>query len=68
MPCTGRPDFVMELVRGIPISEYCDQNNLPVKERLELFVTVCSRSNGAGSKFAIHSTTGVVTVAGVHQP
>src|SRR3954462_2111409 len=33
---SGRPFFVMELVRGIPITEYCDQNNLPVQERLEL--------------------------------
>jgi hypothetical protein len=38
---SGRPYFVMELVRGVPITEYCDQNNLPVHERLELFVQVC---------------------------
>ena len=35
---SGRPYFVMELVRGIPITEYCDQNKLPIRERLELFV------------------------------
>src|SRR5262249_16779084 len=34
---TGRPYFVMELVRGIPINEFCDQNHLPVRDRLELF-------------------------------
>ena len=35
---SGRPYFVMELVRGVPITEYCDQNNLAVHERLDLFV------------------------------
>jgi serine/threonine protein kinase len=38
---TGRPYFVMELVRGIPITEFCDQNHLTVLARLELFVDVC---------------------------
>jgi len=38
---TGRPYFVMELVRGIKITEYCDQNNLSTKERLDLFIKVC---------------------------
>jgi len=46
----GRPYFVMELVRGIRITEYCDQNNLPTKERLDLFIKVCQaisrRSSG----------------------
>src|SRR5213076_2931203 len=37
---TGRPYFVMELVRGVPITNYCDQNNLLTKERLDLFVQV----------------------------
>src|ERR1700677_3126891 len=37
---TGRPYFVMELVRGIKITEYCDQNNLTTKERLDLFIKV----------------------------
>ena len=36
----GRPYFVMELVRGIKITEYCDQNNLTTKERLDLFIKV----------------------------
>src|SRR6266853_315220 len=35
---TGRPYFVMELVRGIKITEFCDQNNLSTSERLELFI------------------------------
>jgi eukaryotic-like serine/threonine-protein kinase len=38
---SGRPYFVMELVRGIPITDYSDQNNLPVHERLGLFAQVC---------------------------
>src|SRR5205085_3265427 len=38
---TGRPFFVMELVRGVRITEYCDQNNLPTEERLKLFTQVC---------------------------
>src|SRR5205823_10068950 len=38
---SGRPYVVMELVRGIPITQYCDQNHLTPRERLELFVTVC---------------------------
>ena len=38
---TGRPYFVMELVQGVPITEYCDRNSLPARERLELFITVC---------------------------
>src|SRR5262245_12003460 len=37
----GRPYFVMELVQGVPMTEYCDQCNLTTRERLELFITVC---------------------------
>src|SRR6266542_6648412 len=37
----GRPYFVMELVRGIPITEYCDQARFTVRQRLEVFVQVC---------------------------
>ena len=37
----GRPYFVMELVRGIRITDYCDQANLSTKERLDLFIKVC---------------------------
>src|SRR5208283_3156712 len=38
---TGRPYFVMELVRGVKITDYCDQNNLSTRERLDLFIPVC---------------------------
>jgi serine/threonine protein kinase len=38
---TGRPYFVMELIRGVPITAFCDENRLTPRERLELFVTVC---------------------------
>ena len=38
----GRPYFVMELVRGVPITNFCDHNQFAVEERLKLFVTVCS--------------------------
>src|SRR5207244_2093813 len=38
---TGRPYFVMELVRGVPITEFCDANQLPPRDRLELFLKVC---------------------------
>jgi eukaryotic-like serine/threonine-protein kinase len=51
---SGRPYFVMELVRGIPITEYCDQNNLPVHERIELFVLVCHAVQHAHQKGIIH--------------
>jgi serine/threonine protein kinase len=50
----GRPYFVMELVRGIPITDYCDQNNLPVNERLELFVSVCRAVQHAHQKGIVH--------------
>src|SRR5262249_24947161 len=40
-PSVGRPYFVMELVRGVPITDYCDQNQLTPRQRLELFVPVC---------------------------
>ena len=51
---SGRPYFVMELVRGIPINEYCDKNQLPPKERLELFITVCQAIQHAHQKGIIH--------------
>ncbi|MCH8210479.1 MAG: protein kinase, partial [Planctomycetes bacterium] len=47
---TGRPYFVMELVKGIPITEYCDQNNLTVHERLDLFKLVCAAVQHAHQK------------------
>jgi eukaryotic-like serine/threonine-protein kinase len=51
---SGRPYFVMELVRGVPITDFCDQNHLPVRERLELFITVCQAVQHAHQKGIIH--------------
>jgi eukaryotic-like serine/threonine-protein kinase len=51
---TGRPYFVMELVRGIKITDYCDQNHLPPRERLELFTQVCRAIQHAHQKGIIH--------------
>src|SRR5688572_1052943 len=51
---TGRPYFVMELVRGIRVTEYCDENNLPTAERLELFIQVCQAIQHAHQKGIIH--------------
>src|SRR5436190_1802608 len=51
---SGRPYFVMELVRGIPITNFCDQNHLPVRGRLELFVNVCQAVQHAHQKGLIH--------------
>src|SRR5439155_27132 len=50
----GRPYFVMELVRGIPITDYCDQNQLTPRERLELFIPVCHAVQHAHQKGIIH--------------
>ena len=50
----GRPFFVMELVRGIPITDYCDQHNLPTAERLQLFIAVCHAVQHAHQKGIIH--------------
>lgn len=50
----GRPYFVMELVDGIPITEYCDENKLSVDERLKLFVSVCKAVQHAHQKGIIH--------------
>ena len=51
---TGRPYFVMELVRGIRITDYCDQNQLSVPERLRLFIQVCQAVQHAHQKGIIH--------------
>jgi serine/threonine protein kinase/tetratricopeptide (TPR) repeat protein len=50
----GRPYFVMELVRGSKITDYCDQNNLSMRERLGLFVAVCHAVQHAHQKGIIH--------------
>ncbi|MES2694400.1 MAG: serine/threonine-protein kinase, partial [Verrucomicrobiota bacterium] len=51
---TGRPYFVMELVRGTRITEYCDQHSLPTAERLRLFTQVCHAVQHAHQKGIIH--------------
>jgi len=51
---SGRPYFVMELVHGVPITEFCDRNELPPHERLELFVHVCRAVQHAHTKGIIH--------------
>ncbi|MEI6784271.1 MAG: serine/threonine-protein kinase [Verrucomicrobiota bacterium] len=50
----GRPYFVMELVKGIPITEYCDAAKLPTTKRLELFMQVCQAVQHAHQKGVIH--------------
>jgi eukaryotic-like serine/threonine-protein kinase len=50
----GRPFFVMELVRGIPITDYCDQGRLSMRERLRLFKRVCQAVQHAHQKGVIH--------------
>ena len=51
---TGRPYFVMELVKGVPITTYCDANQLTTRERLELFMEVCHAVQHAHQKGVIH--------------
>jgi len=50
----GRPYFVMELVRGIKITDYCEQNQLTTRQRLELFIKVCQAVQHAHQKGIIH--------------
>src|SRR6185295_7302118 len=50
----GRPYFVMELVKGVPITKYCDQQHLSVRERLELIGAVCHAVQHAHQKGIIH--------------
>jgi serine/threonine protein kinase len=51
---SGRPYFVMELVRGVPIIEYCDQQQLTTRERLDLFLSLCQAVQHAHGKGIIH--------------
>jgi serine/threonine protein kinase/Flp pilus assembly protein TadD len=51
---TGRPYFVMELVKGVPITHFCDERRLTPRERLELFVPVCQAIQHAHQKGVIH--------------
>src|SRR5262249_38196727 len=50
----GRPYFVMELVRGVPLTQFCDANRLAPRERLGLFVSVCQAVQHAHQKGVIH--------------
>ncbi|UCG16479.1 MAG: serine/threonine protein kinase, partial [Phycisphaerales bacterium] len=64
---TGRPYFVMELVRGDPVTEYCDRERLSPDERLELFQQICHAVQHAHTKGIIHRdlkpTNVLVTIA-----
>jgi WD40 repeat protein/serine/threonine protein kinase len=51
---SGRPYFIMELVRGVPITQFCDENELTPRERLELFIRVCQAVQHAHQKGIIH--------------
>jgi tetratricopeptide (TPR) repeat protein/serine/threonine protein kinase len=51
---SGRPYFVMELVRGSPVTEFCDQYHMSIRERLDLFVKVCQAVHHAHQKGVIH--------------
>jgi non-specific serine/threonine protein kinase/serine/threonine-protein kinase len=51
---SGRPYFVMELVKGVPITEFCDKNHLPPEQRLKLFIDVCHAIQHAHHKGVIH--------------
>jgi tetratricopeptide (TPR) repeat protein/serine/threonine protein kinase len=53
-PSVGRPYFVMELVKGVPITKYCDEHRLTPRQRLELFVPVCQAIQHAHQKGIIH--------------
>ncbi len=50
----GRPYFVMELVKGLPITQYCDEHRLTPRQRLELFIPVCQAVQHAHQKGIIH--------------
>ena len=64
---TGRPYFVMELVTGVSITEYCDKNNLSTKNRLTLFIQVCNAVQHAHQKGIIHRDIKPSNVMVTHQ-
>ena len=51
---SGRPYFVMELVKGVPLTDFCDKNRLTIEERLRLFMLVCQAVQHAHQKGIIH--------------
>src|SRR5262249_33487457 len=51
---TGRPYFVMELIKGVPLTDYCDQHKLSIADRLHLFIQICSAVQHAHQKGIIH--------------
>ncbi len=51
---TGRPYFVMELIKGIPITKYCDEQSLSIRDRMQLFIQVCHAVQHAHQKGIIH--------------
>src|ERR1039457_2778107 len=70
---SGRPYFVMDLVQGVPITEFCDRNRFPAQERIKLFIPVCQAIQSAHQKGIIHRdlkpTNILVTLdAGVPMP
>jgi serine/threonine protein kinase len=54
---SGRPYFVMELVKGVPLTKYCDDRRLPLEERLQLFIPVCQAIQHTHQKGVIHRDT-----------
>src|SRR5207344_1422778 len=51
---TGRPFFVMELVKGVSITQYCDEHRFTPRQRLELFIPVCKAIQHAHQKGIVH--------------
>src|SRR5262245_57052064 len=54
VPHIGRPYFVMDLVKGVPITKYCDEHHLTPRQRLELFLPICHAIQHAHQKGIIH--------------
>ena len=64
---SGRPYFVMELVQGVPITEYCDRHQLTIQQRLRLFLNVCGAVQHAHQKGIIHRDIKPTNVLVAHQ-
>ena len=58
---TGEPFFVMELVKGVPITDHCDRHQLSIRGRLELFVAVCQAVQHAHQKGIVSATSSRAT-------